>query len=568
MEESGLDPADYPLTVGMFGAFFAAYPFTVVTKAITGETPFAGGGIPVPPSLGEEGGQIDELTREWMHFQAFQGYAQTIDLFLDAWLDTNALSRGANPIPQPVTIGFTIMHLAAYVLGDWPWFWGYAPFTENELPYFRYMLTFFFNVYDVFIAFENGTIAEMFEGERPGVPLPPEVVEKRQTILMLATAAFGWIRIGINLAEYERIPNRNDGDPANWYDYWNLLINLTAYIQTATGFVRFVLNRSNPAAPGYWLAEGAVVVKMVIDVVGDVFSGVSTVVQPYQELDSPPSIDLPEGDFALGAARMWQPYESAAVPASGGWPSYSWSLWSGNPEDGHPFDLPPGLTISTPSFDSDLGRIAQIVGTPSGGTLGTTQVQLQVADGYGPTFTAVHSCVFTLLPAPDGIPTAGFTASPQTAQAPATISFTDVSTGSPTGWRWALDNDGDEVTEQNPVVEFTVADTYTITLVAINDQGYSAPVTRQLVITAPAGAPVADFTFTDNPRSGASVQFTDETTGGPTSYLWSFGDGRVSTERNPLVTYDRGGDYVVSLLCANANGWGVRKRHLVSVQWA
>jgi hypothetical protein len=563
VEQSGLDPADFPLTVGMLGGFLAGYPFTVVTKAITGKAPFADG-IPVPPALGEPWGYGDNPADALLLFQAFQGMTQSLDVVLDGWLDLNCMSGGLYPAPEGMIQGFAVVHFAAYVIGDYPWFWGYAPFDENELPYFRYVLTFFFNMYDLALAIDNGTIAEMMEGE--GKNVTPEQRELRETILMLQTAAFGWIRLGINLAEYMRIPNRNEGTPANWVDTWNLWINITAYIQTATGFVRFVYKRVEPETPAFYAVVAALVVKTAIDLAGDLYSGICTVVQPMQEMFYPPSIDWPgDGQFSLEDAYLWQPYASVIVPASGGWPAYSWSTLD---LDSKPLALAAGLELVTPHYDADLGRTVQVVGTPTELSPSDGYFLLRVDDGYGPSFSAQQEALLVVRPAPAGIPTADFAMSPETAQAPATIQFTDASTGSPTSWTWEVDNGAGEITEKNPVVEYTLADTYTITMVAINDKGYSAPVTKQVVVTAPAGTPVAAFTYTDNPRATASTQFTSQTTGGPTSYLWDFGDGRNSTERNPLISYEQGGDYVVSLVCANASGWGVRARQLVRVQWA
>ena len=54
----------------------------------------------------------------------------------------------------------------------------------------------------------------------------------------------------------------------------------------------------------------------------------------------------------------------------------------------------------------------------------------------------------------------------------------------------------------------------------------------------------ADFTFNANKLT---VQFTDLTTGDPSSFRWTFGDGSVSTEQNPSHTYAAAGTYSVTL---------------------
>lgn len=67
--------------------------------------------------------------------------------------------------------------------------------------------------------------------------------------------------------------------------------------------------------------------------------------------------------------------------------------------------------------------------------------------------------------------------------------------------------------------------------------------------------PVAQFSGT--PRYGVAplaVQFTDQSTGGITSYYWNFGDGGSSTSRNPAHTYAQGGVYAVSLTVYGPSG--------------
>lgn len=56
--------------------------------------------------------------------------------------------------------------------------------------------------------------------------------------------------------------------------------------------------------------------------------------------------------------------------------------------------------------------------------------------------------------------------------------------------------------------------------------------------------------FSATPLSGTdplSVQFTDETTGGPSSWLWEFGDGKSSTDQHPLHIYSSSGIFTVIL---------------------
>jgi hypothetical protein len=56
--------------------------------------------------------------------------------------------------------------------------------------------------------------------------------------------------------------------------------------------------------------------------------------------------------------------------------------------------------------------------------------------------------------------------------------------------------------------------------------------------------------FSGYPLSGIyplTVNFTNKSSGSPTSYLWDFGDGKTSTEENPTHRYDAPGVYTVTL---------------------
>jgi PKD repeat protein len=51
-----------------------------------------------------------------------------------------------------------------------------------------------------------------------------------------------------------------------------------------------------------------------------------------------------------------------------------------------------------------------------------------------------------------------------------------------------------------------------------------------------------------------AVQFTDSSTGSPTSWSWDFGDGGTSNAQNPSHTYASAGVYDVTLTATNASG--------------
>jgi PKD repeat protein len=83
-------------------------------------------------------------------------------------------------------------------------------------------------------------------------------------------------------------------------------------------------------------------------------------------------------------------------------------------------------------------------------------------------------------------------------------------------------------------------------------------VTRTAYITVSA-SPVADFS--GSPTSGTApltVSFTDLSSGSPTAWSWTFGDGGSSSAQHPSHDYTAAGTYTVSLTVSNACGSDVQ----------
>ncbi len=79
------------------------------------------------------------------------------------------------------------------------------------------------------------------------------------------------------------------------------------------------------------------------------------------------------------------------------------------------------------------------------------------------------------------------------------------------------------------------------------------PLVHPMVSAGPPVAPTANFKA--SPVSGSSpltVAFTDQSAGLPTSWAWDFGDGSVSTLRNPTHQYTTEGLKTVTLVVTNS----------------
>src|SRR2546422_1530582 len=156
------------------------------------------------------------------------------------------------------------------------------------------------------------------------------------------------------------------------------------------------------------------------------------------------------------------------------------------------------------------------------------------------------------------IPTAQFSGTPTSGQAPLAVQFTDESSpGSTpiTSWSWTF-GDGGTSTAQSPSHTYTGAGSYTVRLIVASSAGIDtlSRASYISVFVRPAAS------FSGSPQSGASpldVHFTDQSTPGSapiTSWIWSFGDGGTSTAQNPNHTYTGAGSYTVRLIVGSSAG--------------
>ena len=174
-------------------------------------------------------------------------------------------------------------------------------------------------------------------------------------------------------------------------------------------------------------------------------------------------------------------------------------------------------------------------------------------------------------------PVANFTANTSTLEpvagvltgvAPFTVSFWDLSNESITArsWEFGLDASLETSTQKNPVVTFNKAGTYSVVLRVTNATGFRSIVSGDSPEVTTDGYKATTIVVTEAPfaaafevapdplPAGYDLQFTDKSTGNPTTWLWNFGDGITSTLKNPTHKYAAVGNYVVSLSVTGALG--------------
>ena len=126
-------------------------------------------------------------------------------------------------------------------------------------------------------------------------------------------------------------------------------------------------------------------------------------------------------------------------------------------------------------------------------------------------------------------PVASFTSNVTSGYVPLNVAFTDKSTGSPSSWKWIF-GDGTNSTVKSPTHKYSTAGNYTVALTATNAAGSNTITKTNYIKVTGVTKPVASFT--SNVTSGyvpLNVAFTDKSTGSPSSWKWTFGDGTNST---------------------------------------
>lgn len=99
-------------------------------------------------------------------------------------------------------------------------------------------------------------------------------------------------------------------------------------------------------------------------------------------------------------------------------------------------------------------------------------------------------------------PTAAFSGTPRTGEAPLSVAFTDLSLGVPTNWSWDF-GDGSTSTLQNPTHTYGTPGTYAVTLTVSNAVGTD---TKSEPAYIDVTAPTPDFSLAVSPPTAAVVR--------------------------------------------------------------
>lgn len=154
-------------------------------------------------------------------------------------------------------------------------------------------------------------------------------------------------------------------------------------------------------------------------------------------------------------------------------------------------------------------------------------------------------------------PTAGFTFSPTTICAGDAVAFnSSTSTGAGLSYSWTFTGGTPSTsTAANPSITYMTPGTYNVTLTVTNAGGSDSE--TQSITIGTCSPPTAAFTYSPaSPCVGATVNFTDGSTGGGLTYSWTFAGGipATSTAPNPSVVFTTAGPHNVTLTVTNSDG--------------
>jgi M6 family metalloprotease-like protein len=152
-------------------------------------------------------------------------------------------------------------------------------------------------------------------------------------------------------------------------------------------------------------------------------------------------------------------------------------------------------------------------------------------------------------------PTADFAGDFLFGPAPHSVNFTDLSTGARNRWLWDFgDGDTTNQTWQHPSHTYANPGQYDVKLRVDGPAGPDS-VTKTAYIEALWPPPVADFYSTDTlGLAPYTAWFHDASSGSANAWLWDFGDGDTSHQRNPSHVYLDGGVFDVALRAFGPGG--------------
>ncbi|MEQ9374548.1 MAG: PKD domain-containing protein [Imperialibacter sp.] len=185
-------------------------------------------------------------------------------------------------------------------------------------------------------------------------------------------------------------------------------------------------------------------------------------------------------------------------------------------------------------------------------TDGAYTVTLVSKNASGATSTKTIEGYVQVGPVDDGPIEALFTSDIQTVVQGNTVKFTNTSKGMPESVIWFFEGGTPSAsTELNPTVKYETTGSFDVELVVFKE-GEQNKILKANYVTVTADNSTLKAKFKVNTPTvfvGNQIKFTDISTGGATSWAWTFEGGTPSTSssQNPVVVYNTSGKFNVTL---------------------
>jgi PKD repeat protein len=242
--------------------------------------------------------------------------------------------------------------------------------------------------------------------------------------------------------------------------------------------------------------------------------------------DSGPSNAPPTVTFAIQCADLGCRFVNGSSDADGALESYAWDFGD----------------ESAPATTRDANHTYAAAGTFT--------VTLTVTDDEGEAVSGTAKVTVHTPADPGGVLTVSFSAD----CVGLICDFTDRSAASASAvYTWTFGDQSEPLTSRDVQHTYGAEGDFLVSL-TILDGGRQVSATRTLHVELVNLPPAAQFVYT---CTDLTCEFTDQSTdeiGGLASFRWDFGDGQISTDRNPSHTYAQAAHYTVDLTVTDARG--------------
>jgi PKD repeat protein len=348
----------------------------------------------------------------------------------------------------------------------------------------------------------------LFRGARPTIGSAPTSIPYSSTFQVTTPEA----------AEISKVSLIRLGSTTHAFDMGQRFQSLL--FQRGTGALT-ITGPTNPnvTPPGHY---------MLFVLNADSVPSVAKIIRVGGSSTEPPPNSAPAAAFSQACTGLSCGFTDGSTDADGSLTAWTWAFGDGTTS-----------TTRNPTHSFSAG--------------GSYQVTLTVTDNDLASASTTKT-VTVSAPIANSAPTAAFT---QTCSG-LSCTFTDGSTdadGTVTGWSWDF-GDNTSAIARNPAHTYTTDGTYTVGLVATDDDGATGTISKAVTVSAPGAntAPTAAFTVS---CLALSCKFTNGSTdvdGSVIAWKWTFGNGTNATTANPSRSYTAGGTYNVTLEVTDNGG--------------